>query len=131
MIPQLGLNAGIVYANRPFGNQPKFIPLDNSLNADIQYSLALYCVITAFLGDNDEQKFSMRTPLTIVQGIRRIYEKEGNVPSAKRMIQDCDLVLHAFGVVHDYGGRMEPALANRSGHQNYLAGRNTKGWGGL
>mmetsp|Transcript_54369 Transcript_54369/g.63537 ORF Transcript_54369/g.63537 Transcript_54369/m.63537 type:complete len:104 (-) Transcript_54369:275-586(-) len=103
------------------------MPLDNSLNADIQYSLSLHCAITAFLDNNDERKFSMRTPLTIVQGIGRIYGKEGNVPSSKRIMQDCDLALCAFGVVYDHGGRMVLALENRSGHQNYAAGRNTKG----
>mmetsp|Transcript_52376 Transcript_52376/g.52770 ORF Transcript_52376/g.52770 Transcript_52376/m.52770 type:complete len:98 (-) Transcript_52376:17-310(-) len=46
-------------------------------------------------------------------------------------MQDCDLALRAFGVVYDHGGRMVPALANRSGHRNYAAGRNTEGWGGL
>ena len=131
LIPQLGLNAFTVYANRPVGNRPEFMPLDNSLNADIQFSLSLHCAITAYLDDNDERKFSMRTPLTIVEGIRRIYGNEGNVPSSKRIIQDCDLALRAFGVVYEHGGRMVPSLASRNGHRDYAAGRNTIGWGGF
>jgi len=66
-----------------------------------------------------------------VEGIRRIYGNEGNVPSSKRIIEDCDLALNAFGVVYEHGGRMVPALANRNGNRNYAAGRNTVGWGGL
>ena len=65
LIPQNGLNAGTRYENRPVGNRPEFMPLDNSLNADIQYSLSLHCALTAHLNDEDDRKFSMRTPLPL------------------------------------------------------------------
>lgn len=108
------------------------MPLDNALNNDIQSSLSLHCAITAHLNDDDPRKFSFSTPSTIVSGIRRIYSTEcGNVPSSKRIIQDCNKALKAFGIVYRHGGGMVPGLANRNGHRNVAAGRNTAGWGGV
>ena len=82
LIPQLGLNGGTVYVNRPVGNHPEWMPLDNSLNNDIQSALSLHCAITAHLDDGDIRTFSFATPSTIVSGIRRIYNNgaSSNVP---------------------------------------------------
>ena len=108
------------------------MPLDNSLNNDIQSSLSLHCAITAHLDDDDERKFSLATPKTIVRGINRIYGNEhGNVPSSHRIVQDCRKAIRAFHAVYMHGGGMVPGLANRNGHRNYAVGRNTSGWGGL
>ena len=131
LIPQNGCNKGTVYACRPVGNSPEFMPLDNSLNQDIQLSLSMHCAITAHLPDTDSRKFSMRTPNTIHEGISKIWGAEGNVPSSKRIMQDCDKALDAFGTVFQAGGKMVPELANRSGHRNHAAGRNRMGWGGI
>ena len=131
LVPQLGLNGGTVYAWRPVGNRPEWMPLDNSLNNDIQSSLSLHCAITAYLRDDDPRKFSFATPSTIVSGINRIYGNNGgNVPSSKRIMQDCKKALNAFGSVYEHGGKMVPGLANRNGHRNFASGRNTEGWGG-
>ena len=59
-------------ADRPVGNRPEWMPLDNSLNNDIQSSLSLHCAITAYLRDDDPRKFSLSTPSTIVPGINLI-----------------------------------------------------------
>ena len=131
LIPQLGCNEGTVYKYRPVGNSPEFMPLDMSLNNDIQISLSLHCAITAHLPDDDPRKFSMGTPNTIVRGIERLWGTGGNVPSSRRIIQDCDKALIAFGIVFRAGGKMVPGLANRSGHRNHAAGRNQAGWGGV
>ena len=72
LIPQLGLNSGTVYVARPVGNHPECMPLENSLNVDIQYVLPLHSAITAHLEDGDKRKFSMATPLTIVSGLCRL-----------------------------------------------------------
>ena len=106
------------------------MPLDNSLNNDIQSSLSLHCAITAHLPDNDARKFSMATPSTIVPGIKRIYRNNGgNVPCSWRIIQDCNKALLAFGIVHKHDDGMVPGLANRNGHHNLAASRNRAGWG--
>ena len=129
LIPLNGCNCGTVYDNRPVGNSPEFMPLDNSLNQDIQVSLSLHCAVTAHLPDNDPRKFSMRTPKTIQSGIQRICGEVAGVPSSCRIMDDCDRALAAFGIVHRAGGKMVPQLANRSGHRNHAAGRNSTGWG--
>ena len=118
LIPQLGLNGGTVYVYRPVGNRPEWMPLDNSLNNDIQSALSLHCAITAHLEDDDIRKFSFSTPSTIVSGIQRIYNDpaSSNVPSSKRIVQDCNKALRAFGIVYEHNGGMVPGLANRNGH---------------
>ena len=133
LIPQLGLNGGTVYVSRPVGNRPEWMPLDNSLNNDIQSALSLHCAITAHLPDDDIRKFSFSTPSTIVSGIRRIYNNAtgSDVPSSKRIVQDCKKALVSFGVVYEHRGAMVPGLANRNGHRNIAAGRNTSAWGGV
>ena len=124
---------GTTYACRPVGNQPEWMPLDNSLNNDIQLALSLHCAITAYLDDGDIRKFSFSTPSTIVSGIQRIHNNpaSSNVPSSDRIVQDCNKALRAFGTVYEHNGSMVPGLANRNGHRNVAAGRNTAGWGGI
>ena len=75
LLPKNNLNGGTTYSGRPVGNSPEFMPLDNALNNDIQQSLSLHCAITLELDDNDERKFSMRTPNEISKGIRRIFQE--------------------------------------------------------
>ena len=131
LIPQLGCNENIVFQNRPVGNSPKFMPLDMSLNNDIQLNFSLHCAITGHLSDDDPRKFSMRTPKTIVCGIMRLWGAEGNVPLLQRIIQDCDKALRDFRVVYRAGGKMVPGLANRRLHRNHAEGRNKDDWGGV
>ena len=75
LLSKNNLNGGTTYSGRPVGNSPEFMPLDNALNNDIQQSLSLHCAITLELDDNDERKFSMRTPNEISKGIRRIFQE--------------------------------------------------------
>ena len=119
LIPQLELNGDTLYANQPVENQPEFIPLDNYLNTDTQFSLSQYYAITVHLNNDDSRFFSIQTPLTIVEWIRKIYSMDGHVPSLRRSIQDCNLALRTFGVVYAYRRRIVPALVNRNGHHNH------------
>ena len=52
-----------IYEGRP--NSPEFMPLDNSLNADLKLSHDRHCVLTRRLPKNDPRKFSMSTPKLI------------------------------------------------------------------
>ena len=81
-----------MYVHRPVGNRPEWMPLDNSLNNDIQMSLSLHCAITAHLEDDDICKFSFRTPSTIVSDVQRIYNNPtgSNVPSCYVDIIKCN-----------------------------------------
>ena len=94
--------------------------------------MSLHCAITSHLADNDARKFSISTPKGIQSVIRRIYDPiTGNVPSSRRIVQDCDKALRAFYTVFQHGGKMVPELANRMGYRNVAAGRNGEGWGGV
>ena len=107
------------------------MPLDMSLNNDIQLSLPLHYTITDHLDKDNERKFSMATPKMIAKGIQQLSGHDGNVPSSRRIMQDCDLALHAFRVVYRAGGKMIPGLANQSGHRNHTEGRNKEGLYGV
>ena len=52
------------------------------------------------------------------------------IPSTCRICDDCDWELATLGIVYQYGGKVMPQLANRSGYRNYTAGSNITGWGG-
>ena len=105
------------------------MPLDNSLNNNIQSALSLHCAITAHLDVGDVRKFSFSTPSTIVSGTQRICNNAAGstVPSLERIVHDCDRALLAFGAMYKHNGGMVPGLANRNGHRNVTAGRNTAG----
>ena len=131
LIPQNGCNGGTIYKNRPVGNSPESMPLDNNLNNDIQTCLLLHCAITAHLPNDDLRKFIMATPGTIVEYMCRILGAEGNVPNSERICHNCENALIAFGVVYRNGENMVPELSNRVGRRNHAVGRNNTGWGGL
>ena len=82
--------------------------LDNSLNQDIQLSLYLHCAVTAHLPDDDNRKFSMQIPKTIQAGIQKIWGEVEGVPCRRRICEDCDRALAAFGIVYQAGGKMVP-----------------------
>ena len=61
LLPQVGLNKGTPYDGRPIVNLPKIMPLDNTLNNDVQTSLCTHYAVTAYLPDGGPAKFSMKT----------------------------------------------------------------------
>ena len=115
LVPQNGVNGGTVYEGRPVGNSPEFMPLDNSLNADIKRSHDYHCVVTWHCATGDRRKFSMSTPRLIARGIRRLLEnKDGGVPNSERIMNDCDKALDAMYTVYLAGGCIIPELADRN-----------------
>ena len=69
LLPMNGLQDGTPYDERPVGNSPEFMPLDNSLNRDILHSLRVHCVLSCFVldgeGTDEEERnmcFSFSTP---------------------------------------------------------------------
>ena len=118
LVPQNGLNKGTPYEGRPVGNSPEFMPLDNSLNADIKRSHDRHCIITSKLHVKDPRKFSMRTPKLISRGILRLVESEEGeegVPCSERIMHDCDKALNLMMEVYKKGGAIVAELANRNG----------------
>ena len=62
ILPQLGLNKGTIYNNRPIGNLPALMPMDAHLNEDIHQCVDFHVMLTKYLPDNDKRKFTKRTP---------------------------------------------------------------------
>ena len=59
LLPQWKINKDIsTFKGCPVGNLPEFIPLDNSLDNDIQASMSLHCSITSHLPDIDPEILS-------------------------------------------------------------------------
>ena len=65
LVPQNGLNKGTAYHGRPVGKSPEFMPLDNSLNADIIRSHNYHCQATSKLYNDNPHRFNTATPKTI------------------------------------------------------------------
>ena len=69
LLPMNGLQDGTPSAGRPVGNSPEFMPLYNSLNRDILYSLRFHCVLIRFVLDGegtDEEENNMRFSFSIL-----------------------------------------------------------------
>ena len=98
------------------------MPIDNSLNNDLQLSHRYHCAVTAHLPDYDARKYSLSTPLRIVRGIKKIWEDPVGAPNSKRVIQDVYLTFESHRIVYEASSKMVPILANRNGHRNKKRG---------
>jgi hypothetical protein len=131
--PELGLNDHISffdeetqcelsskrYKNRPVGNQPELMPLDASLNRDIDCSFDMHVLLTAHLEKDDPRKFQKNTPKNISKAILKLYDPvSGVVPKSKRIIEDCWRVVSSLQTIVKAGGKIVPSLVNRNGHRN-------------
>ena len=113
LVPQKCINIGTRYHGRPVGNSPEFMPLDNSLNADMKRAHDRHVALTMHLRNDDPMKFSNRTPKAISRGIKRIVESvDHGCPSSPRIIQDCDKVLDAMWTVCNAKGESVRGLAD-------------------
>ena len=82
------LKDGTLYAGRPVGNIPEFMPLDNSLNRDILHSLRFHCVLSRFVlegeGTDEEDmniSFSLLAIFFGVDKLKRIFLSSSSVTS--------------------------------------------------
>ena len=125
LLPFNKMNAGTRYEHMPVGNSPEFMPLDNSLNRDLQLSHDYHCAVTAHLDDDDVGKFSKKTPNTISRGITRIWDivAPQGVPSSKRIVEDVERALEAMRRVEEEGGKIVPKLVSRTGHRYRKEGK--------
>ena len=74
LVLQNEVNAGTVYAGRPVGNSPEFMPWFNSLNANVKRSHSYHYVVIDKLGNTDTRMFSMKTPRLIARGMTYLLE---------------------------------------------------------
>jgi hypothetical protein len=107
------------YKGRPVGNQPELMPLDASLNRDIDCSFDMHVLLTAHLKNDDPRKFRKDTPKNISKAILKLYDPiTGVVPKPNRIIEDCWRVISSLKTIVEAGGKIVPGLVNRNGHRN-------------
>jgi hypothetical protein len=102
------------YMGHPIGNSPEFMPLDCSLNNDLDDELWRHILYTRFLEEDDPRKFSISTPLRGSRAIERVWKN--SVPS-KRIKQDVYKVLVALREVYKAEGCIVKNLGNRNGRR--------------
>ena len=123
ILPELGCNDIIggknCYANRPVGNSPELMCLDNSLNKDVCECFRRHVSCTQKLDRSDPRRFSNATPKEIDQSIFRLVtpDESGVVPTSCRIIQDIDRVDYSLHEIMKAKGAVVPGLAERSGHR--------------
>ena len=126
-MPVNGLNEKTRYENKVVGNSPEFMPLDNSLNRDIQNCHDYHCILTNHLHRDDFRRFSKATPNLIDRGVRRIWDDEVGCPGSARILADIEKATNAMMMVMLEKGKMVPKLVNRNGHRNEKGGRSKRG----
>ena len=139
LLPMNGLQEGTPYDERPVGNSPEFMPLDNSLNGYILNSLRFHCVLSRFVLDGEEtdkedsnMRFSFSTPKEIARGLKRIWESKMGTLSSARIIQDVDLALKALKIVYRANGAAVEGITDRNGHRRLvLSEGESVSWGGV
>ena len=132
ILPQLDLNKGTIYENRPIGNIPWEMPMDAHLNQDVHQSVDHHVLLTQHLPDNDERKFSKRTPKLMARAYKKIYDpKHGpnaGAPVSARIIQDINRVIDTtyLAIFRNRGRSLDNAAYNK-GRRYAKLGKN---WGG-
>ena len=106
LVPQNDVHIKLTrYHGNPIGNIPKFMTLNNSLNADIKRSHDRYVGMTRHLPFTNPRKFCNRTPKSIARGIKKLVEStDSGCPRGKRLIQDCDRALDVIWTVYQANG---------------------------
>ena len=121
-IPQNDLNKNTTYYDRPLGNSPEFMPLNNSLNNDIKSTYLHHCVVTAHLQSNNILGHSKASPKSIDPIIRRIWDNPKGPPSSKRIVHDFLQAIEAVDLVYEAKGCIVPGFCNRNGNRYYQKG---------
>jgi hypothetical protein len=133
ILPQEGLNAKIngkgTYDGRPVGCNPSLMPLDESLNKDLDNIVLHHVAAMWSLPTKDPRKFDMSTPKQVVAAYKLIwnnpqYVAEGcailaegqGAPSSERIVQDINTTV-------EY---MDQVLLNNGLNSN----KNIPGWQG-
>ena len=91
------------WTNKLVGNNPKAMPLDNSLNNDVHTAVQSHCVLTQNKDNDDDEKFSMRTPAAGLKAYKRIWELQ---PPSHRIIHDINLTYTSLKQVLENKGAL-------------------------
>jgi hypothetical protein len=138
LLPLCDANEGTTFAGRPIGNSPEMMPLDSSLNKDVDDGVHRHISFTNHLDEDDPRKFSMATPKKGRHAYLRVWNsppvpsavtgiiREGGDPSSRRIVQDTNKFLVAIKVIREHKGVVVPGLGERKGHRGDEARENAK-----
>jgi hypothetical protein len=130
LLPELELNKGTWYEGRPVGNSPELMPLDASLNKDVDDAVHRHIGWTNTLAEEHPEKFSMATPSKGSFAYRRVWNcpvvpgvASGDVvldgaPGGARICQDIDKFLTSALAIFQHKGIVVDGLGTRHGHRN-------------
>jgi hypothetical protein len=114
--PENGLNDsfGPRWKQRPIGNSPELMPLDNLLNQDVHESIRKHTVMSlTFCTEwKNDSLFSMAMPKNALRAYGRIFDPTtGMAPKPERIVQDEKKIMNALQVIFDAKGVYVPGLA--------------------
>jgi len=126
ILPQNGLlkdNPALKrFWDRPIGDSPELMPLDNTLNKDIHEAVIRHMAATMNLEDDDPRKFSMSTPKRGASAYLRVNDPvEGVAPTSERIIQDIDRVFDSMVLIRAKKGCVIDDASVRNGHRQEAA----------
>jgi hypothetical protein len=90
------------YNNRPIGDTPEAMPLDNNLNQDLHMDVNRNVAATFWLEEDDNNKFSLSTPNRATSAYLRVWETVG--PSPKRIIEDILKIIPSWLDIRENSG---------------------------
>jgi hypothetical protein len=124
-----GVNSGTIYAKRPPGDSPEFMPLDTSLLGDAHACVKRHVMITEAFSESDVNTFSLLTPRRVASVYLRILNPvSGGSPSSTRILQDCKKWITSLELVRNARGAIVEGVGNRIGHRALNVPRFS--WGG-
>jgi len=120
--PEQGLSSGTIFAGRPPGNSPELMPLDASLNKDVDDCVGRQVAACACLKPGMEgyaERFSRATPKLQTEAYLRVFDPslgpDAGAPLGSRICQDVGKFLVALSAIRDARGTCVPGLCSRSG----------------
>ena len=107
------------WREKPVGNRPEVMPLDQSLNKDVHDGVDQQVIISQAFPENDDRRFSTRTPKHGLSAYMRVWDHH---PKSHRIIHDIDQTLDAMKKIVEAKGILVDGLATRPGNRFHPRG---------
>ena len=119
LLPVEGLNHGTDFTRKPVGNSPELMPLDCSLNKDLDDAVMRHVLLSSHLEKDDERKCSLATVKHGARAYRLLWDPEhglhGGSPTTDQILNDINNVLTSLRAIYEAKGRIVEGLGNRNG----------------
>ena len=107
--------------------------MDAHLNEDIHQCVDFHVMLTKYLPDDDERKFTKRTPKLMVKSYKRIWDlshgPNAGAPISKRIVEDINRVIDVtYLTIFNNRGRYLANTAYNKWRRYCKSGQN---WGGM